>query len=231
MYWTSLADNYDAEAIVDDGSCVYIECTDVSLSGKITAISTTNSTINCVQTDIDPNIENEVLVNTLVDQQTGSLTIDTFIDDFSGAASGTFVADSAKCLMVMAGQAITNLLDLFASSSNANIIDTTRTELVPVTLTGSGQVIGGFLPFDTQGNPILTTAGTQGLFVGFYAVMLIPSFVAEQDFEECATEIVSNFDSIAFATVGSTFNPLQTAQHLVMTRLNQKTAPIMLVGK
>lgn len=201
-----LADNYDAEAIVDDGSCVYIECTDVFLSGKITAISTTNSTINCVQTDIDPNIENEVLVNTLVDQQTGSLTIDTFIDDFSGAASGTFVAGFCQVLNGNAGQAITNLLDLFASSENANIIDTTRTELVPVTLTGSGQVIGGFLPFDTQGNPILTTAGTQGLFAGYYAVMLIPSFVAEQDFEECATEIVSNFDSIAFATVGSTFN-------------------------
>ena len=200
-----LADNYNAEAIVDDGSCVYIECTDVFLTGKITAISTTNSTIDCVQTDIDPNVDNEVLVNTLVDQQTGSLTIDTFVDDFSGAVSGTFVAGFCQVFNGNAGQAITNLLDLFASPSNANIIDTTRTELVPVTL-NSGEVIGGFLPFDGAGNPITTTAGTQGLFAGYYAVMLIPSFVAEQDFEECATEIVSNFDSIAFATVGSTFN-------------------------
>ena len=199
------ATNYNAEAVFDDGSCEFIECEDVFLTGKITEVTSTNSTIACIQVDIDDSTENEVLVNTLVDQQTGSLTISGFVDDITGQVSGTFVAGFCQAFDGNSGQAVTQLLDLFASSQNEFIINTTRTDLVPITL-NNGQTIGGFLPFDGNGNPVLSTEGIQGLFAGFYAVMLIPAFVAEQDFEECATEIVSNFDSIAFKTVGSTFD-------------------------
>jgi len=199
------ATNYNADAEVDDGTCEYVDCDDVYLSGKITQISTVNTVIDCVVETLDEDTNTTTTV--LVDTGVGSITVDTFINDITGGGedatiAGTFVMGYCQVINGNAGAAVTNLLDLFSSNQNEQITDTTRTETIFVT-TNAGVNIGGFLGFDAAGQPLLTT-GTI-LDAGYYAVMLIPSFAMVQD-TDCTSVLVANFDSISFATVGSTFN-------------------------
>ena len=196
------ATNYVDDAVIDDGSCEYLDCDDVYLSGKITEFSTTNSVIDCVVEPLNPDLLNDqTTINVLVDTGVGSITIDAFINDIQGGElAGTFVMGYCQVFNGNSGAAVTNLLDLFTNQNEA-VTNTARTETIFIQV--GDYNIGGFLGFDAGGNSLLTTGAI--LDAGYYAIMLIPDFAIVQD-QDCTTVLVENFNAIAFATVSSTFD-------------------------
>tara|TARA_R110002012_G_scaffold88063_1_gene217286 strand:+ start:3738 stop:10118 length:6381 start_codon:yes stop_codon:yes gene_type:complete len=199
------ASNFNEEADVDDGSCEYIDCDDLYLSGKITEVTAVNTVINCVNEVLDA--ESDTTANVLVDTGVGSLTVTSFTDDITGGGdtgtiAGTFVMGYCQIFDGNAGAAITNLLDLFGSSQNDQITNTSRTETIFIS--AGGVNIGGFLGFNQPaGTPILTTGAI--LDAGQYVIMLIPDFSIVQD-QDCTSVLVENFDSVFITGVGATFN-------------------------
>ena len=196
------ATNYDPLAVVPcDNCCEYLICEDVFLTGKITSVTTTNTVINCVSTDLgtDP----ATFVNTLVDSNIGTFTIPGDGYDITGLAdsvTGTFVVGYCQVFGGNVGSAVTNILDVF-TNQNALVLNTARTETITISN------FGGILPFDNLGNPVLTSDGyiDTGLSTGYYVVMIIPGYVDVLG-DDCTTEIIDNFDGLSFFTIASTLN-------------------------
>tara|TARA_R110001599_G_scaffold14109_8_gene62148 strand:- start:7261 stop:13638 length:6378 start_codon:yes stop_codon:yes gene_type:complete len=199
--------NYDPNATLgcpNNDCCEYVDCEDLFIDGQINTISTTNTILDCVSTELEGS-DPVVNVNILVDQSIGSFTITNYdevsLNDF---ATGTFVAAYCQVFGGNSGTAVSNILDMFQGPQNADILDTTRESTLAII--AGDTTIGGFLPF-VDGLPVLTSSGfvTPGLNTGYYAVMLIPGFTDVVG-DDCTIQIINNFDSLSFFSIGSTLN-------------------------
>lgn len=193
--------NYNPEAVVSSDTCDYLICDDVFLNGQINTITTTNTVIDCVSTVIAYTASGaEITSNTLSDQSSGDFTITSYdLDGLNDSVTGTYVVAYCQVFNGNSGAAVANILDLFASN-NTNILDVSRTEIIPIS--ANGATFGGFLGFASE----LPVLGTEAILTaGYYAVMILPGYV-DVEGNDCVTEIINNFDSLSFFTIGSTLN-------------------------
>lgn len=178
----------------DPTCCIYVDCNDVYLDGRIESISSTNTTQDCVQTN-----DEGVLINTLVDQFSGSLTVDSFDATVSGGTvEGTFVMCVVGIVNGQASAATDTILGI-VESQNSQVFDTTRTN--PIEIADGGTTLGYVAGFNADGTPVLTV---ENLAAGSYVVMMVNNYVADID-ESCqGVGFVDNFDSINIESVGAT---------------------------
>lgn len=178
----------------DPSCCIYVDCNDVYLDGKITTISTTNTTQDCVQTN-----DEGVLINTLVDGFSGSITVDGYDATVTGGTvEGTFVM---AVMGIVNGQASIAVDQIFGvvEGQAGEVFDTTRTN--PIEIADGGTTLGYVAGFNADGTPILTV---EGLAAGNYVVMMVNNYVATIDETCVGVGFVDNFDSIDFALVNAT---------------------------
>ena len=178
----------------DPSCCIYVDCNDVYLDGKITSTSSTNTTQDCVQTS-----DEDVLINTLVDSFSGTITVDGFDATVSGGSvTGTFVMAVMGIVDGQASDAVDTILGVI-ENQNGQVFDTTRTS--PIAIEDGPLILGYIAGFTAAGLPVQTV---EGLAAGNYVVMMVNNYVTDID-ESCeGVGFVDNFDSINFELVGAT---------------------------
>ena len=185
----------DGVTVGNRSCCKYIDCDNVYLEGTIGAVTTQNTRILCVETDLDDGDT----INTLLDTTSGDITVDSFDGTISGGeVTGTFVMGVFAVVNGNAGAATSAILNLVENSANA--FDTTRID--PIVAPGTAGPLGLLMGFSALGDPILTTGGV--LAAGQYVVMMVNNYQAVLD-ESCSgVGFIDNFDAIDQVVVGST---------------------------
>ena len=185
----------DGVTVDNRDCCIYVDCDNVYLDGTIGAVTTANTRILCVETDLDDGDT----INTLLDSNTGAITVDSFDGTVSGGeVTGTFIMGVFAVVNGNAGAATTSLVNMV--ENNANAFDTTRQD--PIVAPGTAGPLGLLMGFSALGDPILTT-GTV-LSAGQYVVMMINNYQAVLD-ESCSgVGFIDNFNAIDQVPVGST---------------------------
>jgi len=195
----------DVDSVIEDGTCEYVDCEDIFLSGEISNINTVNTTIDCVVTQVsnDP----PVSINTLVDNQVGEFSIPA--DGYNATNFDSFVVGYCQVFSGNSGAAVTTLFDSYASQT-AEIIDTTRNQTLVISTDTLGH-IGGWLPFDDNGAPILAT-------------YLPPAteLVTDGSFTALGNELITDgdFSNAASWTVGPTWTIDTSAGTATKTSVN-----------
>jgi len=185
----------DGVTVDNRDCCKYVDCDNVYLDGKIGAVTTANTRIQCVETDLDDGDT----INTLLDTNSGAITVDSFDGTVSGGeVTGTFVMGVFAVVNGNAGAATSAILNLVENSANA--FDTNRAD--PIVAPGTAGPLGLLMGFSALGDPILTTGGV--LSAGQYVVMMINNYQAVLD-ESCSgVGFIDNFDGVDQVVVGST---------------------------
>ena len=200
------ADNYDANANFDDGSCTYIDpCTEIYNNTLLTSTATSvNSDSQCVGDTIQ--IGNTTYTTEVpVPDNNGSITVTTEYDAPAGVEDGgEAIVSQFSILIFPTSSTIPGLSDIVDSTSalfSAGIYPTSTTESTSLVI--DGETIGVFSPlFNIAGSDSSFNYTFSNLAPNTYNFLAIPN-LGNIQLNECTDEPLIRLEEyIDIITVG-----------------------------